>query len=147
MSGIAQRIKGQEVTINIMKDGNLENSLVDILDFNMEILLETKTQGYLGETTNRHDDLFNGVKFDIELHLHNGDWFDFQSAIVDRARRKTPDTEFNIVCTAVFPNGEERSITIPDAKFGAQPLSISQRGDYVKVKLDGMADDYQQVKA
>jgi hypothetical protein len=37
-------------------------------------------------------------------------------------------------------------VTIPDAKFGAQPLSISSRGEYVKVKLEGMADDYQPVR-
>ncbi len=34
-SGIAQRVKGQEVTINIVKDGELQNTLVDILDFNL----------------------------------------------------------------------------------------------------------------
>ena len=145
MGAIAQRVKGQEVTINIVVNGELQNTLVDILDFNMEILLETKAQGYLGETTNRHDDVYNGVKFDLELHLHTGDWFDFQYSIVQRARRVNPDTVFNIVSTIVFPNGEERSITVQDAKFGAQPLSISSRGEYVKVKLEGMADDYAQV--
>ncbi len=146
MSGIAQRIKGQEVTVNIVKDGELQSSLVDVIDFNFEVQMEIKTQGYLGETSNRHDDIFNGVKFDIELHLHNGDWFDFQESIVDRARRKTPDTEFNIVATLVFPNGDQRTISIPDVKFNAQPLSTSSRGDFVKVKLEGMADGYSQVK-
>jgi hypothetical protein len=145
MSG-SQRIKGQEVSVNIVKDGELQTSLNDVISFNIEILMETKAQGYLGETTNRHDDIFNGVKFDMELNLHNADWFDFQAAIVDRARRKTPDTEFNIVTTLVYPNGQEVTVTIPDAKFGATPLSISSRGEYVKVKLEGMADDYQPVR-
>jgi hypothetical protein len=147
MSGIAQRIKGQEVTVNVVKDGDLQNSLTDVLSFNMEVLLETKAQGFLGETSNRHDDIYNGVKFDLELQLHSGDWFDFQSSIVDRARRKTPDLQFNISVTLVYPNGEERTVSIADAKFGAQPLNISTRGDYVKVKLEGMADDYTQVAA
>jgi hypothetical protein len=33
-------------------------------------------------------------------------------------------------------------VLIPDAKFGAQPLSIKSRGDYVSVKLEGAADEY-----
>lgn len=138
----AQRIKGQEVSILITTDGSLEDTLTDIQNFNLEPEFEVKTQGYLGEKTNRKDEIYNGVKFDFELHLHKQDWFVFQKRIKDRAQRITPDTQFNITGVFSFPNGETPTLIIPDAFFNSQPLSISSRGDYVKVKLQGEAEDF-----
>lgn len=138
----SQRIKGQEVAILITTDGNLEDTLTDIQNFNLEAQFEIKSQGYLGEKTNRKDEIYNGCKFDFELHLHKQDWFGFQKKIKDRAQRNTPDTTFNITGVFSFPNGETPTLLIPDAHFGAQPLNISSRGDYVKVKLEGEADDF-----
>jgi hypothetical protein len=138
----AQRIKGQEVSILITTDGNLEDTLVDIQNFNMEGEFEIKSQGYLGEKTNRKDDVYNGVKFDLELHIHKQDWFVFQQKIKDRAQRNIPDTTFNITGVFAFPNGDTPTLLIPDAYFGPQPLNITSRGDYVKVKLAGEAADF-----
>lgn len=138
----AQRIKGQEVTILITDDGNLEDTLTDIQNFNLEAQFEIKAQGYLGEKTNRKDEVYNGCKFDLELNLHKQDWFNFQQKIKDRAQRNTPDVVFNITGVFAFPNGETPTLLIPDVHFGAQPLSVSARGDYVKVKLEGEADDF-----
>lgn len=139
----AQRIKGQEVAILIVRDSTLEDTLTDIQNFNLELELEIKSQGYLGEKTNRKDDIFNGVKFDMELNIHTQDWFNFQSAIVSRAKRLTPDVQFNITGVFSFPNGDTPTLLIPDCKFGPNPMTISSRGDYVKLKLAGEADDYE----
>lgn len=138
----AQRIKGQEVQILIVQDAVLQDALTDIQDFNGELELEIKSQGYLGEKTNRKDEIYNGVKFDLSLHMHSQDPFAFQFSIVQRAKRITPDTVFNITGIFNFPNGDQPQFLFPDAKFGAQPLSISSRGDYVKLKVAGECDDY-----
>ncbi len=140
-----QRIKGQEVAVIIVRDSVLEDTLDAIQNFNVEGEFEIKTAGYLGEKTNRKDEVFNGVKFDMELHLHNQQWFRFLKAIKDRAQRITPDVIVNITSVLSFPNGDTPSILIPDAKFGANPLNISARGDFVKVKLQGEASDYELV--
>lgn len=137
-----QRIKGQEVSILITRDGALEDTLTDIQNFNMDTELELIVKGYLGEKTNRKDDIFNGIKFDLELHLHKQDWFNFQAAIVSRAKRDTPDVKFNITGVMSFPNGDTPTVLLPDCKFGAIPMNVSARGDYVKVKLSGGCDDY-----
>jgi hypothetical protein len=139
---LAQRIKGQETTILFVRGGVLEEELTDTVDFEFEPKLELKEQGYLGEFTNRHDEIFNGVKFTGTIHLHSNLWFRFQSAIVARAQRLQPDLVFNISTVFSFPNGTSEIVLIPDAKFGAQPLSIKSRGDYVSVKLEGAADEY-----
>ncbi len=136
-----QRIKGQEVSVLITRDGALEDTLTDIIDFNVELEMEIKSQGFLGEKTNRKDDIFNGAKFDLTLQLHKQDWFNFSAAIVARAKRETPDVVFNITAVFSFPNGETPSRLLPDVKFGAIPINVTSRGDYVKVKLSGECDD------
>lgn len=137
----SQRIRGQEVSIIITRDGVLEDTLVDVQNFNAELELEIKSQGYLGEKHNRKDDIYNGVKFDLELHLHTQDYFAFAKGVIDRAKRNTPDTVVNIAGMFQFPNGQLFSFLIPDAKFGPIPLNVTARGDYVKTKLQGEADD------
>lgn len=138
----AQRIKGQEVQILVVQDSVLQDTITDIQNFNATIELEIKTQGYLGEKTNRRDEIYNGVKFDMTIHLHSQDYFIFQKSIVSRAKRDTPDTTFNISGVFSFPNGDEPVMLFPDAKFGEQPLGISSRGDYVNIKVNGECDDY-----
>ena len=138
----AQRIKGQEVSILITKGGALQDTLTDIQNFGLESEFEIKNQGYLGEKTNRKDEVYNGCKFDFELHIHTQDWFSFQQSIKDRAQRNTPDVIFNITGVFAFPNGQTPTLLIPDAFFGANPLKINSRGDYVDLKLEGEANDF-----
>jgi hypothetical protein len=136
-----QRLKGQEVSLIIVRAGVLEDTLTDIQNFNCEDEFEIKSVGYLGEKTNRKDEIYNGSKFDFELHVHTQDVFKFKKAVKDRAQRKTPDIIFNITAVLNMPNGETPSVLIPDAKFGAIPMNVSSRGDYVKFKIQGEADD------
>ncbi len=137
----AQRIKGQEVSILITNAGELEDTLTDIQNFNMEFELETKSQGYLGEKTNRQDSIWNGVKFDFELHVHTEDVWSFLQAIHDKAQRLTPDTVFNISGIFTYPNGDQPEILLSDVSFGAVPVNIGSRGDYVKFKMQGTCED------
>lgn len=137
----AQRIKGQEVTVIIVRDGNLEAEMTDIMNFEVSDEYEIKVQGFLGETTNRHDYIFNGCKGSMEMQLHSQQWFLLKKAIKDKARRVTPDTEINISATLFFPNGETPSVLMPNVSFGPLPTNVSARGDYVKVKLEFAVDD------
>lgn len=132
-----QRIKGQETVINIVNNGVLETSLTSVMSFNDEDLLELKMQGYLGETSNRGDEIYNGTKFDLELHLSSQDWFTFKEAVLARARRTKPDLVFNVTNTWFFPNGDTPTVTYPDVNWGPIPTNVPSRGDYVKVKMEG----------
>jgi hypothetical protein len=137
----AQRIKGQEVSILITNAGELEDTLTDIQNFNMEMELETKSMGYLGEKTNRQDSIFNGVKFDFEIHVHTEDVWSFLQSIHDKAQRITPDVVFNITGVFTYPNGDQPEILLNDVSFGAVPVNIGSRGDYVKFKMQGTCED------
>jgi len=144
---VSSRIRGQEVQLTIVRDGQLETELVDIQNFNYSVQSETKIQGYLGEPGNRTDDIFNNVKFDMELNIHSQDWGIFVRAVVDRQKRFTPDLQFNISAVLSYANGQTTIINIQDAKFGEFPLNVPARGDYVKLKLDGVADSVSIVEA
>lgn len=137
----AQRIKGQEVSILIIRDGELQETLTDIQNFNAEFEFEVKTQGYLGEKTNRKDFIFNGAKFDMEMNAHSEDIFTLIKAARDKAQRITPDTIFNIAAVFSFPNGDAPELLFNDVSFGAMPVNIGARGDYVKHKIQGEVSD------
>ena len=132
----SQRLRGQETSVLIVRDGALEDSLSDIRNFNFEFQLEVTSMGYLGEKSERKDEILKGVKGDMELHLHSSAWFSFVNAVLDRASRRTPDVVFNITSVLSFPNGDTPSITLADVKFGAIPHNTSDRADYLTVKLD-----------
>jgi hypothetical protein len=136
------RIKGQEVSILFVRATVLEDTITDTSDWEFEPKLELKEQGYLGEKTNRHDEIFNGAKFSGTIHTHTQDWLTYQNAIIQRAKRITPDVVFNISAVLQYPNGDTPSVLLPDVHFGAQPISIRSRGDYVSVKLEGACDDW-----
>lgn len=146
---VPQRIKGQEVQILVVAGGVLVETIDSIMNFNVIPQSETKIQGYLGEMNNRTDDIFNQVKFDLELHLNRGAWFNFVKSVNDRQKRITPDVQFNISATLLFANGDTPTVLLNDCKFGEMPHNVGSRSDYVKVKLDGVCDDvaYQDVPA
>jgi hypothetical protein len=138
----SQRVKGQETQILYTRGGVLEDTLSNTQDFEFELKLELIEQGYLGEKSNRHDEIFNGVKFTGTLHVHTQDWINYVGAIVARAKRQTPDVIFNITSVWNLPNGQTPAVLIPDAHFGPVPHGMRTRKDYVTVKIEGAADDF-----
>ncbi len=58
---MAQRIKGQEIEVRLIVDGVLQSTLTDIRSFEVTPKLEKLEEQYLGETTMRYDEIFNGL--------------------------------------------------------------------------------------
>jgi hypothetical protein len=139
---VSQTIKGQEVTILYTRAGVLEDTLTDTTDFEFEPKIELLERGYLGEKSNRHDEIFNGAKFTGTIHLHTQDWFNYSLAIVQRAKRITPDVVFNLTAVMQMPNGDIPTILLADVHFGPQPHGIRSRKDWMTIKIEGASDDY-----
>lgn len=136
-----QRLKGQEVEVRIIVDGVLSDAFTSIGSFNETLKLEKKEEGFLGETTNRYDEIFNGFDGAMEIQVSNQRWMQFQAQIKSRARREQPNLQFNVVVTDFYPNGDTPTRTYVDVFFGPQPRSVASRGDYVKVSLDFSSSD------
>jgi len=128
------RLKGQEISVRVLQDGRLLTSLDSIGSFNENVDLEMKQDGFLGEPTNRFDEVLNGFGGDFEMQTTSSGWMAWQLAVIDRATRRTPGTVFNVIRTDLYANGDSIIYTYADVKWGAQPTSVGSRGDFVKVK-------------
>ncbi len=134
---MAQRIKGQEVRVVMVSPSGTETSLSDVQSFEVEPQMEVLSEGYLGETTERKDDIFKGCSGSMEINLESADFFKFQQAVIERSQRRTPAAaRFNVISTLAFPNGERVRILLEDIFFGAPPVNVGSREDYVSVSLD-----------
>ena len=142
---MAQRIKGQEVEIIVVSNGVPLTSLTDIRSFNVTPRLELKEEGYLGETSMRFDEVFNGVSFDMELHFEDTGVLDFMQVVKDRATRRTPGTQINVKATLNYPNGIRTRIILKDCFFGDMPIGFGSRSDYGTFKVDGRSNDIQYI--
>jgi len=138
---VSQRILGQNVSLIIIQDSAPLQEINCIRSFSFTYELELKDEGYLGETTNRKDSVFKGIKFDMEMHSASNDIFNFVRSAVDKARRRTPGTRINVKASMTWPNGDRAVITFPDAEFGAVPVNTNSRTDYVTVKLEGACSE------
>lgn len=135
------RLRGQEVEVRILLNGNPEASITAIASFEETFKLEKKEDGFLGEPTNRYDHIFNGIDGKLEFQVNTNDWVTFQKAIKLQAQRKQPGTVINMVRTDYYANGQTTVITYGDCKFGPQPTSVAGRGEFVKVSVDFSASD------
>ncbi len=131
------RVKGQEVSIIIATDSQVEDTLTDITKFGFTYQLEVKSQGFLGEKTERKDMRYKGIKFDMEMQIHKKTLFDFAAKVVDKAKRVTPNVKFNVTGVFFFPNGDTVAMLLQDCSFGEIPVTVGGAGDYVTVKIQG----------
>ncbi len=133
---MAQRIKGQEVSLSFTQpDGDAEG-LEDVTSFEWELQMEILREGYLGETTDRRDDIYRGVSGRMEMHMEAQAFFAFQQQVQDRAERRSPAAGvFNATASFAFPNGQRPRITFENIFFDAQAMRSADRGSYVAVTV------------
>lgn len=137
MANSSERIRGEEVTITIVQDSNVQDTLNSIMNFNGELEFEIKDQGYLGELANRQDYIYKSAKFDFEMHTYTQDWITFVEAVQAKGNRTQPDTQFNIGGDAVYANGDNPTFLFADCAFGNIPFNTPSRTEYVKHKFQG----------
>ncbi len=142
---MAQRLKGQEVNITVMLDGVEQLSLRDVKNLTITPNFDRLTEGYLGETTDRYDELFKGVAVEFEVHTEDPGFVDFIAAVKNRATRRTPNTVINIFATLNFPSGQRVRIVLRDCFFADLPFNVGSRSDYGSVKLSGAASDFEKI--
>lgn len=130
------RLKGQDISVRVIRAGVVEASIDSLSTFNDNIALELKEDGFLGETVNRFDEILNGYGGDFEFQVHRGDWNLLTKAITDRASRRTPDVQFNVVRTDFYPNGDSCIYTYENVFWGPIPTSVASRGDFVKPRME-----------
>jgi hypothetical protein len=142
---MAQRIKGQEVELLLVEDNAPLTTINDIRSFEIAAQLEILREGYLGETTDRRDSVYRGLRGRMELHFENRDVLDLIRRLIDKARRRTPGTRINAKATFVFPGGDRVRLIFKDLSFGEVPIAFGSRADYGTISLDFEGEDYNQI--
>lgn len=142
---MSQRIKGQEVEIILVVNGVAKTTLTAVRSFEFAYQQEIKSEGYLGETTNRKDAIFNGIRGRCEYHFDSPDILGLAVQIIDKARRRTPGVQINVKATLSFPSGRRTRVIIPNAEFGEIPFNFASRADYGTVGLDFEASEAQAI--
>ncbi len=133
---MAQRIKGQEVTLSFVTPEGSAEGLEDVLSFEAELELEILEEAYLGETSMRYDDIYKGVSGTCELHLEAQDYFKFTQQVQDRAERRAPAAGvFNATASFQFPNGQRPRLTFENIFWGSLPIRVPEQSGYVSVTL------------
>lgn len=139
---MSQRIKGQEVEVILVVNGEAKDTIQDIRSFEMAAQLEIQREGYLGETSQRRDEIYNGVRGRMELHFENDDILTLMRQVVDRARRREPGTKINIKATLNFANGDRPRVVINDVFIGEFPINFGSRTDYGTTTIEFEAQDF-----
>ena len=138
-----QRIKGQETEVIFIANGEPQDNLTAVRSFEVAAQMEILREGYLGETTDRRDDVYRGIRGRMEIHLENQSILNFWRTIIDRARRREPGIRINVKSTLFFPNGQRPLIILPDVFFGELPMTFPDRASYLTSTFDFEADDFQ----
>jgi hypothetical protein len=135
-------LKGQDVALAIMQAGNVVATLTEIVSFNATFKFTKLIQRYLGETTIRPDEIFEGIEGKSKIHLYTDDFLNYIVGIQNRARRTTPSVVFNFVSTLNFPNGDTPTVSFPDVFFGDIPLDMPGGKEYVAMDLDWVCGEF-----
>lgn len=136
------RLIGQSVSAIVTSNpGGLETGLNDVSACEIQMDMETMSEGFLGQNTERKDAIFTGVSGNIEFQSGSAAVMSLIERIkVKQQARTAGGIVFNVIGTFRFSDGTRRVI-IPDVAFGALPITVSSRKDYVKFKVDFTADD------
>lgn len=136
---MAQRIKGQEVRVTVVTPTGTEQSIGGggISSFEIEFQTEILSEGYLGETTERKDDIFRGVSGRMSFHIDRPGYFAFVRQVTDRSQRRSPaDARFNVLASLEFPSGETSLVLLEDVFFGPLPVNVGGRDEYVEATVE-----------
>lgn len=136
------RLIGQSVSAIVTSSpGGFETGLKDVSACEITMDMETMSEGFLGQNTEQKDAVFSGVSGNIEFQSGSAAVMSLIERIkVKQQARTAGGTVFNIIGTFRFDDGTRRVI-VSDVSFGALPITVSSRKDYVKFKLDFTAPD------
>jgi len=132
---MGQRIKGQEVEILSVVNGQPQDALNHVKSFSFTFKNKILEEGYLGQTSQEYDAIFDGIEGEAEFHFDSPAVLKLVLDIVNKARRREPGTQINIKCTMSFPSGARARIVILNAEFGPLPFNFNSRSDFGSFKI------------
>ncbi len=124
------RALGQDVQVMIIKDKTPMTTITAVHSFEASFKFERKEEGYLGETSQRYDEVYKGVEGKLDFHLEGPAAVLLMTAVRDRARSRRGGTKINIKVTVNFPSGDVTRLMLSDVRFADMPISFGGRLEY-----------------
>lgn len=139
---MSQRLKGQETTFGVVGPDGEETGLGDVVSAEFVFRFDILTQGLLGETTDRKDDIFKGTRGRLEVQLEEQEAFRFIERAKDRSQRRRPASDqFNITTTLQLANGQRVRAVFDNVFFGDMPIQVGGRDEFVTLAIEWEAED------
>lgn len=132
------RLKGQEISIRVLAGNPPEvlDTIDSISEFNDTTALKLLEDGFLGEVTNRFDEILDGFGGDFSMQTTSSGWIALEQAIIRRATREDPTLIFNIVKTDLYADGSSIIKVFTDVKWGEMPTKVGGRGEFAKISAN-----------
>lgn len=128
----ATRFIGQDTELLISVDGKPLSNITAIASHEFTIKINMIEKGYVGEQSDRLDEVFKGIGGTFEAHDSDGSVLEFAMTIMQRAKRRiAPIPKVTVKTVITFPeNGRRALVTMPDCKFSDIPVSIGGREEH-----------------
>ncbi len=138
------RIRGEEVQIRLTRNGVLERTLTAIRTMTFTAKFAILDRNYLGESTPRKDDIFQGVGIGLEFDQESPDAWSLIDFVRTRATRRgnVNNLKINMSFTAIFLDGSKPRITTPDLKFNPMSINVGGREEYVGQSIAAECEDF-----
>lgn len=135
------RVKGEDTSITLVSSTGTEESFGDVKSFDITFERDILSEGYLGQKTEKKDDIFKGVTGKMVVHFEKAEALDTVQRMNNKTQGRLPGEQFEIATTIPFADGQKRRIILSDVAIGSIPIGISSRSDYVEISLDIASDD------
>lgn len=132
---MADRIAGQDTEITVVVDGKPILNITAVKSFDVTWKMSTKSEDYIGETSPRKDDFFEGLSGRIEIDVEGIEALQLIETIKTRAQNRRSSTKIAIKSTLQFPDGVRAIINIPNTFYSDIPLGFASRTDYGRLTL------------
>ena len=143
-----KRLRGDQCIIKLVTNGGVAQSTWRaVASFDIESDNAVLDEGFLGESSQRYDAIFNGFKFSCEAQMFGTEEADLEDAInAKNARRGAAAAQrFDIAVTTSYPSGQISTRVLEDVEFGTIKLSFGGRADYVKASFEGNCSTSQRI--
>lgn len=137
---MATRIRGQEVLVGLIVDGNLmDGSFSKVEDFRITPRADLTDSSFLGETEDEPDVMHHGYDFSFSMHEQDNRAFQVWDEIVNRHTAGVPLPNINMLVIKRYrdPGVLPVSMTMENCAIKMDSQEFGSRKDYVKSSWSG----------
>lgn len=147
---MAQRIKGQDTTVEVLVNGQaVIVAGSPIRNFELTPKFSKLEEQYLGDPSKRYDEIFDGVDFKMDMNFEDDSVIRLIEVIRNRAIGQTnagyTAATINIRTTLNFPGGARPVIVLQDCFFENLPITFGGREQYGQFTLSGSCSNFSRI--